>query len=570
MTQSPPDSLPFSQPQQTANWRASRSVIAIAAIGMSLFLTACAGGGGAGATASAPPAPSNPLPTVDTAAVAVADPGSRLAPDWMSGTFMEIYVRGYQDSDGDGVGDLKGVIQRLDYLKDLGIGGIWLMPVTKSQDNDHGYAVSDYRNIENQYGSLADLDDLLREAHARGIGVILDYVINHSAEIHPAFANSRSSVTNAYRDWYLWQSTKPTGWSIYNNDPWRPNTTNNSGGFYFTAFSETMPDFNLSNPAVLAWHHNNLRFWLNRGVDGFRFDAVGNLVENGPAAWEAQPQNYAIMADVRRLLNGYLQRYMVCEAPADPIGFARDNACGSAFAFKHNTNIIKSAKGDLASVRAVADYHLMAPPNIATMVSNHDAFAGQRLWDEVSGNLAQYRLAAATYLLQPGIPFVYYGEEIGMAGAATLTGDQKLRTPMSWSADTVRAGFTSGTPFRALSANVASNNAATQVNDGSSLHAFYKSMIGLRKSRASLARGRYDSVVVNGAGLGFRRALNAEETLVAINYGATPVTVTMTGLTIGNLYVELWPSAGATRFTADSSGSVSIGVPPQGIVVLGK
>ena len=535
-----------------------------------MSLTSCAGGGGGSATPSTPPTPTITLPAVDTAAVAVSDPGSRLASDWMTGTFMEIYVRGYQDGDGDGVGDLKGVIQRLDYLKDLGISGIWLMPVTKSQDNDHGYAVSDYRNIESQYGSLADLDDLVREAHARGIGVILDYVINHSAEIHPAFANSRSSVTNAYRDWYLWQSTKPTGWSIYNNDPWRPNTTNNSGGFYFTAFSETMPDFNLLNPAVIAWHHNNLRFWLNRGVDGFRFDAVGNLVENGPSAWEAQPQNYTIMADVRRVLNAYTQRYMVCEAPADPLGFARDNACGSAFAFKHNANIVKAAKGELASIRAVADYHLTAPANIATMVSNHDAFAGQRLWDEVSGNLAQYRLAAATYLLQPGTPFVYYGEEVGMAGAATLTGDQRLRTPMSWSADTTRAGFTTGTPFRALSANTASNNVATQINDGSSLHAFYKSMIGLRKSRASLSRGRYDGVVVNGAALAFRRAQDAEETLVAINFGAAPASVTMSGLAAGNQYVELWPSAGAFRLTVNSGGSVTFNVPPQGIAIYGK
>ena len=276
------------------------------------------------------------------------------------------------------------------------------------------------------------------------------------------------------------------------------------------------------------------------------------------------------MADVRRVLNAYTQRYMVCEAPTDPLGFARDNACGSAFAFKHNANIVKAAKGELASIRAVADYHLTAPANIATMVSNHDAFAGQRLWDEVSGNLAQYRLAAATYLLQPGTPFVYYGEEVGMAGAATLTGDQRLRTPMSWSADTTRAGFTTGTPFRALSANTASNNVATQINDGSSLHAFYKSMIGLRKSRASLSRGRYDGVVVNGAALAFRRAQDAEETLVAINFGAAPASVTMSGLAAGNQYVELWPSAGAFRLTVNSGGSVTFNVPPQGIAIYGK
>jgi len=187
-----------------------------------------------------------------------------------------------------------------------------------------------------------------------------------------------------------------------------------------------MPDFNLLNPAVVTWHQDNLRFWMNRGVDGFRVDAVGNLVENGASAWENQPQNYNLLRDARQMMNGYAQRFLVCEGPSDPSGYTA--ACGSAFAFNNTANLIAAAKGDTNAVQRVAAYHQGAASGISTMLSNHDSFAGQRLYDQVNGNLAQYKLAAATYLLQPGTPFIYYGEEIGQAGASALSGDAKLRT----------------------------------------------------------------------------------------------------------------------------------------------
>ena len=263
----------------------------------SLLLVACGGGGSDAGAAPAPPP--GGLPAVDISTVAAADPGSGLPVGWQQGAFMQIFVRSYMDSDGDGIGDLRGLTAQLDYLRDLGVSGLWLMPVTRSQDRDHGYAVSDYRNIEAHYGSLADMDELLRQAHARGIGVIIDYVFNHSAAEHPLFVNARSANTNTYRDWYLWQGIKPTGWSIYGNDPWR----GGPGNYYFAPFWDQMPDFNLLNPRVTAWHHDTLRFWLNRGVDGFRFDAVGNLTENGASQWENQPQNFNLLRDVRQAMN---------------------------------------------------------------------------------------------------------------------------------------------------------------------------------------------------------------------------------------------------------------------------
>ncbi|MDE2275687.1 MAG: alpha-amylase, partial [Burkholderiales bacterium] len=487
----------------------------------------------------AAPPPPPPPPPVDVSPVAAADPGSPLPPAWRQGAFMEVFVRSYQDSDGNGNGDLKGLISRLDYLRDLGVKGLWLMPITASQDHDHGYAVADYRNVEASYGSLADVDALLAAAHARGMGVILDYVMNHSAATNPLFLNSAASTSNPYRAWYVWQPSDPGGWSIFGADPWHAGPS----GVYFGAFSPTMPDWNLTNASVVAYHHDNLRFWLNRGVDGFRFDAVGNLVENGPAAWLDQPQNYALMADVQRLVAGYANRYMVCEAPDDPQGFGAAAACGGAFAFDLRGAFVAAAQGSAAAVGKIADYFNTAPAGMAPMISNHDGFAGDRLWNQLYGtattaddNGARYKLAAAGYLLLPGTPFIYYGEEIGLADAVGVAGDAALRTPMSWTADSATAGFSTATPYRALSGNAATHNVAAQQADPLSILAFYQALLALRNSRPSLAGGSYAWAFASGNVLGFQRAAavggGTERTLVLVNYGAaTPVTVPGLGAT---------------------------------------
>lgn len=525
-------------------------------------LAACGGGGGQAPTAAPPdPVPPSNLPAVDISPVSAANTGSALPAGWQNGAFMQIFVRSYQDSDGDGIGDLRGLIQRLDYLKDLGVAGLWLMPVTKSQDRDHGYAVADYRQIEPHYGSLAEFDELLRQAHARGIGVIVDHVINHSAAENPLFVNARSGASNAYRDWYVWQGLKPTGWQIYGGDPWR----GSSGNFYFAPFWDQMPDLNLQNPLVVAWQHDNLRFWMNRGVDGFRFDAVGNLVENGPVAWENQPQNYALLRNTRQMMNGYSHRFLVCEGPSDPSGYAA--ACGSAFAFNNTANLFGAARGDARAVRAVASYHQTAPAGISTMLSNHDSFAGQRAFDQLGGNLAQYKLAAATYLLQPGTPFIYYGEEIGLAGGASLSGDAKLRTPMSWTGSTANAGFTTGTPYRSLSGNLASHNVAAQTADPDSLLAFYKAMLALRNTLPAVKSGSYDAVAVAGSVLSFQRRLGADRVVVVINYGSAVATATLNSLPANAALAPAYPAGGAD-VVVDSTGQAGVALPAQSLRVL--
>ena len=499
---------------------------------------------------------------VDISAVPQLSQVRALQPGWQRGAFMEVFVRAYKDSNGDGVGDIKGLTQQLDYLKDLGIKGIWLMPITASADGDHGYATTDFRAIEPAYGTLEDFDELLRQAHARGIGVIMDYVINHSAQASPLFTNAMAGPTSPFFDWFVWEKEAPAGWDIWGKNPW----TSTPQGNYFGTFGPHMPDFNFRNPAVLAYHQSSLRFWLNRGLDGYRLDAVPHLVENNAKEWNDQPESRRLTGELTALITAYPQRYVVCEATANPQVYAAPELCGSAFAFGLERNIVKAARGDKKAIRAVAAYFTTAPQTMATFVGNHDLFAGARLWDQLRGNRAQYKLAAASYLLQPGTPFIYYGEEIGMAGINSLPGDQPLRAPMSWSADTQRGGFTTGTPFRPIAPNAARWNVAAQLADPHSLLSFYKSMLALRNSLPSLASGSYDAPQVQGRVMAYRRTLDAQTTLVVTNYGTRSATIRLDQLKPRAAFVPVFPQGGKT-VAASAKGALRVRLPAQSVRV---
>ncbi|MGB8856051.1 MAG: alpha-amylase family glycosyl hydrolase [Burkholderiales bacterium] len=503
------------------------------------------------------------LPRPDVSKIPFADRGSKLSANWRNGAFMEIFVRGFKDSNDDGIGDLRGLTQRLDYLKDLGIKGIWLMPINTSQDKDHGYSVSDYRNIDPDYGTLADFDELLREAHARDIGVVMDYVINHSAANNAIFLNAASSTDNAYRDWYIWRDQTPTDWDVWGKNPWKALAT----GSYYAPFTDIMPDWNLRNPAVVDYHISNMRFWLNRGVDGFRFDAVGMLFENGPKAFENQAENYLFMGKLRQEVEKYSQRFVVCEGPDwGHIEYARADSCGRTFAFKHHSAIVQAAQGDEAAVGRVADYFKTTQLKMATMLTNHDSFAGDRPWNQFKGNEAQYRLAAATYLLMPGTPFVYYGEEIGMAGISTLEGDASLRGPLSWTADANNAGFSSATSYRPVAPNVMTQNIAAQLANPNSLRAFYKTMIGLRNAHPSLAVGSYENAFSQGGVMGFQRSVANERTLVLINYGTREASISVPSLQPYAALTSLYP-ANAAQIKLPGSGELKPMLKPQSVQV---
>jgi glycosidase len=504
-----------------------------------------------------------PQARIDIRPVAEADPGSSLAPGWQHGAFMEIFVRAFSDSDGDGIGDLRGLTQRLDYLRDLGIKGIWLMPITRNADGDHGYAVTDFRSIDPAYGTLADFDELIRQAHARGIGVIMDYVLNHGSAKSSMFVQASASRKNRFRDWYLWQDPAPTGWEIWGKNPWHASPAGTFHGAFYGTFGAHMPDFNLRNPMVLRYHHDSLRFWLNRGLDGFRFDAVPHLVENSAADWNDQAESYALVGEIHRLLNRYRNRHMVCEATASPQVWALPQFCGSAFAFGMESKIVEAAEGKPEAVRAVARYFDTAPPGMAAFVSNHDAFTGGRLWDHLAGDEARIRLAAATYLLLPGTPFLYYGEEIGMAGAAGLSDDPKGRGPMSW---TTGGGFSSGLPFRAAAANVATHNVALESADPASLLSFYRTMLALRNRHPAIAEGGYASLWITDSAFAYRRNTDREEVLVLINYGLSEVPAPLTGLAGGAALRSVYPEGGAA-VPVQADGSARVTLPAQSLRV---
>ncbi len=488
---------------------------------------------------------------------------------WADGAaFMEIFVRGYQDSDGDGIGDLRGLIQRLDYLQALGIQGIWLMPISPSADKDHGYATTDYRGVEPQYGSLADFDELMLQAHKRGIAVIIDYVLNHSAAAHPLFQQALLGPENPYRDWFVWQQTAPEGWDIWGKNPWY--TTAPGSAHYFGTFGPHMPDFNLKNSAVVDYHRSSLRFWLNRGLDGFRLDAVPHMVENDAVNWNDQPESRRLTKDFQALIKSYPDRYTVCEATANPTVYAAAEVCGSAFAFGLEAQVIKAARGEVDAIKFVADYFLSAPPSMATMLANHDIFAGQRVWDQLGGDEARYKLAAATYLLQPGTPFIYYGEEIGMAGVVGLPGDEPLRAPMSWSAGGSKDGFSSSDkPFRPLAPNIASQNAQAQQDDPASILNFYKAMLKLRKQYPALARGNYEAPSTQGQVLSFQRGLGKQTNLVVINYGAEASEVSLNKLPARARLIAAYPTgpSAPAAARADAQGRLTLPLAPLSVKV---
>ncbi len=544
----------------------------VAALG--LLLTTGIGAQPKAAAAAAP---------IDTSAVAPLLRKSPLPADWHHGVFMEIFVRAWKDSNGDGIGDLKGLTQTLDHLQHLGIRGIWLMPITKNADGDHGYATTDFRDIAPEYGTLADFDELIRQAHRRGIGVVMDYVINHSAASHPMFLQARQGPQAPYRDWFVWSETAPAGWDIWGKYPWyhvgaqpwnwtgevkdMPLAAPGARDFYFGTFGPHMPDFNFNNPAVLDYHYSSLRFWLNRGLDGYRLDAVPHLIENNAVDWNDQPQSRAITRQMQDLIKQYPHRYVVCEATANPQDYGDPALCGGAFAFGYVHHFVGAALGKPESVQEVARYYLKARPKMATFVSSHDIFAGRRLWDQVNGDEARYKLAAASYLLQPGTPFVYYGEEVGQAGVHTLSGDLPLRSPMSWTADPATAGFTRGRPFRPVAPNVATHNLRDQKARRDSIYHFYKHMIGLRNRLPSIARGSYEGAFAQGLVAGWQRRLGAEHTLVLVNYGTSSSEVQVPTLPAGARLTALWPRyALGARAAAD--GQATLRLPAQSVRVL--
>lgn len=521
---------------------------------------------------------------IDIRPVPAGPTTSALPEGWQHGAFMEIFVRAWRDSNGDGIGDLRGLTMTLDHLQDLGVRGIWLMPITANADGDHGYATTDFRAIAPEYGTLADFDELIHEAHKRGIGVVMDYVINHSAAQHAMFQQALKGRDNPFRPWFVWAEQMPQGWDIWGKNPWYaaeaqpwtftgdvkqlPPPPPGASNFYFGTFGPHMPDFNFRHPPVLQYHQDSLRFWLNRGLDGYRLDAVPHLLEGDAVRWNDQPESRALTKQLQDLIKGYQHRYVVCEATAEPSAYGDPAVCGGAFAFGFVQHYVGAALGQADAVQRVATHYETASPTMATFLSNHDVFAGRRLWDQVGGDVRAYKLAAAGYLLQPGTPFIYYGEEIGQAGVPGLEADLPLRAPYSWTGDALTAGFTTGAPFRPLAPNLATNNLQAQRADPQSLFNFYKALLKLRNGLPSMARGTQQHGFAQGLVAGWQRVHEGERTLVLINYGKQLAQAEMRDLPPNARLLSAYPEGGAQAARANAAGQASLWLGPQALRVL--
>ena len=412
---------------------------------------------------------------------------------WKSAVVYQIYPRSFQDTDGDGIGDLAGIERRLDDLAALGVDAIWLSPIFPSPMADFGYDVADYCGVDPMFGDLAAFDRLLATAHARGLKLLLDFVPNHSSDRHPWFVESRSSRASSKRDWYIWRNPAPGGgppnnWiSDMGGPAWEWDET--TGQYYYHAFLKEQPDLNWRNPEVRAAMMAALRFWLDRGVDGFRIDVLWHLVKHAafpdnpanpgwtPAMGEMhrmlqlhstdQPEVHEIAAEMRRLADSYGARVLVGEIylPVEQLMayYGSDDAPGVHLPF--NFQLIDAPWDAKTLAELIAAYDAALPPGgwPNWVLGNHDR-------PRVAARLgeAQARVAAMLLLTLRGTPTIYYGDEVGMSDVAIPPdqvqdprelrepglglGRDPVRTPMAW--DTTRqGGFTEGTPWLPLHAD---------------------------------------------------------------------------------------------------------------------
>jgi alpha-amylase len=415
---------------------------------------------------------------------------------WSDTTWYLLFVRSFYDSDGDGVGDIRGIIEKLDYLNDgdpntttdLGIGGIWLMPVFEAASY-HGYDALDYQAIEQDYGTSADFLDLMDAAHERGIKIIVDMVMNHTSSQHPWFlASSQQDAT--YNDWYVWADSNPNYLGPWNAKAWYEK----SGRFYYAPFWSEMPDLNFKNPSVKVAMEDVAAFWLEEmGVDGFRLDAIKYVVEdevNGNRVLANAPINRAWLAEYNAFVKSLNPEAMTIGEVWDDTRIIKkyidEGSVDMAFDFDFATEMITGIRAGFQKNPAdqlkklVRDF---PAGSFATFTSNHDQ---PRLLTQLEGNIEGNKAIASILLTSPGAPFIYYGEELGMVGDKP---DELIRTPMQWDSTPVTGGFTTGTPWQALTPNFEEVTVASESADSTSLFNHYRTLIHLRNDISALHSG---------------------------------------------------------------------------------
>ena len=455
---------------------------------------------------------------------------------WRHAVCYEVFVRSFYDSNGDGIGDLKGLTARLDYINDgksgsdrsLGANCIWLMPVAKSPSY-HGYDVTDYYHVNPDYGTDDDFRELVKQAHKRGIKVIVDFVPNHTSSEHPAFQAALRDTTSPYRDWYRWSSTKPKQPGTWGQEVWHKSPVRDE--YYYGLFWGGMPDLNYEKPAALSEMEKVARYWVQTmGVDGFRIDAASHLVEEGDVLQNA-PGTNVVLRKFAAALNRISPRpFTIGEVWTDSASILKryyPDQLDMYFAFPTAEATLNAANtGDahgLVALLRVANSDF-PPGRLAPLLTNHDQ---PRVMTRLSGDISKARIAAIALFSLPGTPFFYYGEEIGMVGDKP---DPRIRTPMQWSAED-NAGFTTGRPWEELQPGWRTTNVAAQSRDASSLLNVYRKLIHLRMRHEALASG--DVVIIStedSSLVALLRRSARENVLVLLNFSDRPISHTSISL----------------------------------------
>lgn len=444
---------------------------------------------------------------------------------WNDAVCYEVFVRSFYDSDGDGVGDINGLIQKLDYLNDgvdqtgergLGVNCIWLMPVFDATSY-HGYDVVDYQRIDPEYGTNEDFKRLVAEAHRRGIRVILDLVLNHTSRDHPWFQEALRNPDSPARDFYIWADEKPDYKGPWGQEVWHKSPV--ADEYYYGIFWEGMPDLNYRNPHVTMVAEKTTAFWLDQmGVDGFRLDAIKHLIEDG-SVQENTPETHEWLRDYSAFVEQVKPEALTVgeifgATPAVLTPYLPDQL-DSYFLFEAGDKLMQAANFGQAApfVTAVENAEETLPgQRFAPFLTNHDQTRSMTLLD----NVDEAKLAAMALLTLPGLPFIYYGEEIGMTGTKP---DELLRTPMQWTAEP-GGGFTAGTPWEPLQPNAAEVNVAAQSDDGQSLLQWYRIWVRQHLQNPALSRGNFTPLQTSERSVAaYLRQTGDRAVLVLINFG---------------------------------------------------
>jgi alpha-glucosidase len=487
-------------------------------------------------------------------------------PWWQSAVIYQVYPRSFQDSDGDGVGDLLGIIERLPHLVELGIDAIWLSPIFPSPMADFGYDISDYIDVHPLFGKLEDLDRLIADAHARGIKLILDLVPNHTSIEHPWFVESRSSRTNPKRDWYIWKDAStdggsPNNWlSEFGGSGWEHDAA--TGQYYYHTFLKAQPDLNWRNPKVRAAIYDAMRFWFRRGIDGFRVDAVWYVIKDDqfrdnpvnpdykltsppnhtlvPLYTADRPEMEEVIAEMRRVSDEFADRLLIGELylPIERlVAYYGRDLTGVHLPF--NFTLLTASWHAETLANLIREYNAALPPGgwPNWVLGNHDR---PRIASRVGAE--QARLAAMLLLTLHGTPTIYYGDEIGMEQAQIppdrlrdpvelnvpgyAMGRDGCRTPMQWDASE-HAGFSTGEPWLPIAPDYRERNVAAQGTAANSLLRFYQELIALRRGSRALIEGVLHSIRAENEVLIFAREYQEERITVALNLSAVAATISV-------------------------------------------